>query len=149
MRIALDETLRLVAAACVTAHDPWWLIGSAAVALHGAPVDDIADVDVLMSLADADALLRAAGVDPAPGIPDARFRSLLFGTWRAPPLPVEVMAGLDVAADDGWRRIAPETRIPVALGGETLFVPARDELGAILTAFGRPKDLERARLLRL
>lgn len=131
-----------------SARDPWWIIGSAAVALHNAPESTIADVDLLMSVADAGAALRSLGIDPVRGKPDARFRSVVFGTWDGAPLPVEIMAGLDVAGAAGWRPVQPESRVAVQVDDITLYVPSRRELGAILKSFGRPKDIERARLLR-
>lgn len=144
----LHDTLREVARLTAAARDPWWLIGSAAVALHDAPVAAIADVDLLMSVADAREALRSLGIEPLPGRPDALFRSAVFGTWDGAPLPVEIMAGLDVAGAAGWRPVQPQSRVAVHVDDDiTLYVPSRPELGAILASFGRPKDLERARLL--
>ena len=145
----LHDTLQEVAALTAGARDPWWIIGSAAVALHNAPETTIADVDLLMSVADAGAALRSLGIEPVPGRPDARFRSAVFGIWDGAPLPVEIMAGLDVAGAAGWRPVQPQSRVAVRIDDITLYVPSRQELGAILESFGRPKDLERARLLRL
>ena len=75
------------------------------------------------------------------------FRSSVFGTWSAPPLPVEIMGDLSLATPAGWRPVRPETREAVAVEGQRLFVPAAGELIALLRSFGRPKDLARIRLL--
>lgn len=53
------------------------------------------------------------------------------------------MADLELCTADGWQPVRPLTR--VARGG--VFVPDREELRAILRAFGREKDLARAALL--
>jgi hypothetical protein len=137
----------MVAELCVPAADPWWVISSAAVALHGAPVDKVRDVDLLMSGRDARAALMRIGVQPDAGHATDLFRSAVFGTWRGPPLPVEIFGDFEFAGPDGWMRIAPRSREPVSIGDHILFVPSAAELRQMLIGFGRPKDLARARLL--
>jgi hypothetical protein len=136
----LAASLAEVRAAAAGARDPWWIIGSAAMALHGTADLVVGDVDLLMSRSDAAALLRAKGVEPAPGEAGGRFRSDVFGRWRAGAYVVETMGGFHV---DGIE-LVPETRL--AAGG--LYVPSVGELIAMCEMFGRPKDEERARLLR-
>ncbi|MGI8930816.1 MAG: hypothetical protein ACR2FK_00330 [Sphingomicrobium sp.] len=140
----LDETLAEIAESLAGAEAPWWIIGSAAVALHGADVGRIADVDVLVGRADAVRLCRTWGLSPAQNTGDGKFRSSLFACWRGSPLPVEVMADTQVFADGGWHPVHFETRQATAGG---LFVPARAELVAMLKLFGRTKDLRRAAAL--
>lgn len=144
--VALVETLAAVADLLAAARHPWWMIGSAAVALHGAAVD-VADVDVLLAEDDARDILRSSGLRPCPGQPDRQFQSTLFARWQDPPLMVEFMSGLQIAAPHGWTLITLSTRVPVAVGGATLFVPSRAELHQLLLRFGRAKDLTRATLL--
>ncbi|MEA3000358.1 MAG: hypothetical protein QOK17_2191 [Sphingomonadales bacterium] len=127
-------------AAAAAASDRWWIIGSAATALHGVRGLTVGDVDLLMSRRDAAALLRSKGVEPAPGEPGGRFRSDVFGRWRAGAYVVEVMGGFHVEGIE----LVPETRI--AAGG--LYVPSVGELIAMCELFGRPKDKERTQLLR-
>lgn len=141
------QTLQAVAQAMAGAHDPWWIIGSAAVALHGAGPLIVADVDVLLSPVDALRLLPGLGVDPMRGSDHPAFRSEVFGTWRAHPLPVEFMAGFRHRRGADWVPVAPRTREAVHLGSAALHVPSRDELLEIIVSFGRPKDRVRARLL--
>ena len=143
----LRQTLNMVADMTAPAADPWWVISSAAVALHGAAVDDVRDVDLLMSARDAALALTRVGVEPRPGQATEQFRSAIFGTWHGPPLPVEIFGDFDFAGPDGWSRVAPATREPVAVGDRILFVPSAAELRQMLIGFGRPKDLARARLL--
>ena len=147
MTPALRETLVAVAGATKQAVDPWWIIGSAEVALVGGEVRDVRDVDVLMSRRDAHAFLRRVGSAPATRDPDALFRSEVFGTWNEPPLAVDVMGGFSLFSGGMWRPVSPGTREPVGIQDQTLFVPSREELRALLLDFGREKDIARAALI--
>jgi hypothetical protein len=142
----LRSTLLTIADAMRDARDSWWIISSAAAALHGAEVT-VADVDLLVSRRDGEALLARLGPTKAPA-PSDRFRSDLFGCWSGAPLPVDIMAGFEVLAPDGWREIRPATRIAIPLGDATLHVPSIPELIAHCHLFGRPKDLARAAILQ-
>ena len=126
------------------AEAPWWIIGSAAVALHGGDPGEIRDVDVIVGHADAERYLRRLGLPNAATTNDRLFRSDLFARWREPALPVELMAGLKVKASSGWAPLVIHTREAV---GDGLYAPSRAELRAILLGFGRPKDLRRAAAL--
>ena len=138
----------MMAHAAEGAHDDWWVIGSAAVALHGAAVCDVRDVDLMMSPRDASAFLdRVGGIRQEAGF-SMRFRSDVFGRWHAPPLPVEAFGGFRVHGSDGWQTVHFATREPVALADGHVYVPSAEELIRLLHAFGRPKDLKRAALLR-
>lgn len=134
----LSATLDAVVLAMADAREPWWIIGSAAVVLHGAATS-VADVDVLCGEVDARALIAALGGEVLAPAADPVFRSAVFGRCAATPLPVEVMAGLTVhgapvrLATREWRGGAP--------------TPLRAELAALLRRFGREKDLARAALL--
>lgn len=157
---ALAATLGAVGAAMADARAPWWIIGSAAVALHGAVADragatggdpgPVGDVDVLLDLADAQRLFAAIGLDPRPGAAHAAFRSQLFGRWTAPPMTVEFMAGFEHRSKGGWHPVRPTSREVIPLrdvAGTVVFVPDRADLASILGRFGRPKDGVRAAYL--
>ena len=137
----------MTAEAMRDAQEPWWVISSAAVALLGATPIEVGDVDVLMSVEDARRLMDRLGVVPIEGSASSLFRSILFGRWETPPLIVEIMAGFYVATGLGWIEVLPRTRVPVLVGGSVVYVPDRAELAEMLRLFGRPKDLERVRLL--
>ncbi|WP_147276284.1 hypothetical protein [Sphingomonas aracearum] len=134
---------RIMAGAC----DPWWVIASAAVALHGADPGHVADVDVLLSVADARRILPAIGVELQGGSAHPAFRSSIFGRWTGTALPVEFMADFHHRSDGAWLPVRPATRQSVEVEGAMVFVPEKGELQAMLTAFGRPKDMARARSL--
>ncbi|MDN4630934.1 hypothetical protein QCD71_05375 [Sphingomonas sp. PsM26] len=141
---ALTLTLRAVGEVMQAAHDPWWVIASAAVALHGVELNDVADVDVLLSIGDARRLFAALDITPHPQADHPQFRSDLFGTWMAAPLPVELMAGFRYRTAHGWQAVRPQTRVAVDVVGVSVFVLDRAELSALLYGFGRPKDHVRA-----
>ena len=143
----LEETLAEVADVAADASEPWWIIGSAAAALHGAHVTDIRDIDLMMSPADARQFLQRVGVPSTPDTGHLKFRSKVFGTWRMPPLPVEIFAGFSLADSEGWRPVLLQTRQAESVAGRTLYVPSKSELRELLLSFGRPKDLERVRQL--
>lgn len=129
------------------AQDPWWVIASAAVALHGADPGHVSDVDVLLSVADAMRILPRIGVQLRSGSAHPTFHSRIFGIWTGTALPVEFMADFQRLSGEGWLSVQPATRQAVEVDGVIIFVPERLELQALLAAFGRPKDIERARRL--
>jgi hypothetical protein len=131
-----------------TAQDPWWLIGSAAVKLHGGDPGTIADVDVIVSRRDLDALYQRLPLTDTPDAGKPMFLSQRFGRWADPPLHVEFMAGLTLREDDEWHPVQPQTRQDFDIGGTIVFAPEREELIALLRRFGRDKDLARAASLQ-
>lgn len=110
----------------------WSLIGSGALILLGAPVDEAADLDVVTSV-DGAGRLRAAWTgwleDISPKAPDGPFRSEDFARYATPWGPVEVMGGLRIRGQP----FAPREPLP-----------SIDEQLRILRLFGRPKDLAKA-----
>src|SRR6476661_4984183 len=116
MTPALSQTLAMIAAAAQSATDRWWLIGSAAVVLHGGSVEAVKDVDLMMSPSDAEAFLRRTGGHVGGAQPSNRFRSKIFGVWSAPPVPIEVFGGFRLAADRQWRDVVIASREPVTVG---------------------------------
>ncbi|KQO13220.1 hypothetical protein [Sphingomonas sp. Leaf242] len=143
----LLETLVKTADAMSDAQDPWWVISSAAVALHRVTPIEVGDVDLLMSVGDARRLMDKLGVAPIEDGEREMFRSTLFARWQTPPLVVEIMAGFHVATGAGWTEVLPRTRVPIIVQGRVVYMPDRVELAEMLRLFGRPKDLERVRLL--
>ncbi len=147
---ALFVTLtELVPELHVHCAEPWCLIGSAAALLLGAEVS-VADVDVLVSHADADALMalwverREAAHVPSDG---DRFRSH-FARFRFTGVPVELMGGLELRTGDGWQPVQPGRLVLAALRGGAVPVPSIDDQIRLFESFGRPKDASRAAALR-
>jgi len=144
MTAPLAETLSMLAQAVQDAEDDWWLIGSAAVVLHGGQVPLLKDVDLMMSARDAEAVLRRVGGKRGGAEPSERFQSDIFGVWSEPPVPIEIFGGFRLATGGAWREVSFATREPVAVGSAHVFVPSAAELVRLLHSFGRAKDLERA-----
>lgn len=143
----LTASLKAIGTLMSTAQEPWWIIASAAVALHSADPGHVGDVDVLLGIADAIRILPSIGIEPRPGSEHADFQSSIFGTWNGTSLPVEFMAGFRHRREGTWRPVLPATRHAIEVGGTTVFVPDRVELRYLLSTFGRPKDIERSRRL--
>ena len=143
----LRHTLVMLADALRGARDPWWIISSAAVALHGVAPIMVGDVDVLTSVGDARRLMEKIGIVPVTDGANSVFKSTLFARWETPPLVVEIMAGFYVATSKRWTEVSPRTRVPILVDGCSVYVPDRAELAGMLLLFGRQKDLERVRLL--
>lgn len=146
LNAALAATLDVIARASRAARDPWWLIGSAAMALHGAEVE-VGDVDVLTSIGDVEAFRLALDGAQIPSRPSDRFRSRLFIEAVGAPLKIEIMAGFEVLQAGVWRPVAPTTRQAITWKRHDVFVPDLAELADLCRLFGRPKDLERATTL--
>ena len=137
----MQESLARLSALLCDAEAPWWIIGSAAVALHGGDPGEIQDIDVLLGHMDAERYFRRLNLRNAAPSDDPLFRSDLFARWLEPALPVELMAGLKVKARRGWSPLSIRTRVKVENG---VYVPSREELRSILRCFGRDKDIRRA-----
>ena len=130
-------------------RDPWTLIGSGAAWLVGARVT-VADLDVLTSTRDAETLIdhwrmRLGATTAAAGA--ERFRSR-FGRFVFPGLAVEIMGGLEVADEAGWEPVRVGEIMTVDVAGMRVPIPPVEEQIRVLESFGRPKDRQRAALLK-
>ena len=139
----LLETLAAVADRLAGLAEPWWVIGSAAAALHGLEDTTVGDVDIVTSTAAAGRLLPARGLVAVDDDGTGLFRSDIFTRLIGLPLKVEILGGLHVRG----RPLAIETRIAVPIGANPVYLPSRAELIGILRLFGRPKDIARAAAL--
>jgi hypothetical protein len=131
-------------------HEPWWLIGSAALHVSGVLDIRVHDIDVLVTDADAMRLLAhwRERIDDAfqPERTDL-FRSR-FGRIGGFALPVEVMGNLELRRGGEWQPVWPTDRIEVEWRGLYLAVPGLSAQCVILETFGRPKDLAKAEAVR-
>lgn len=141
---AVQESLTRLATLLQDAIEPWWIIGSTAVALHGGRPGQIRDIDVVLGHDDADRYFRRLKLPNLAPNSDPHFRSDLFAAWTETAVTIELMSGLKVNRAGRWERLSIKTREEVSPG---LFVPSRHELRAILVSFGREKDLQRAATL--
>jgi hypothetical protein len=143
----LARTLKTLTAAAPQLADDWWVVGSAGMALAGAAGLEPPDVDLLTSERDARRLAEIWNLSITPPVPSQRFRSKVFVRAAVAPLPIEIMAGLEVMAKDRWVPLRPGTRVAAPHPAGTIFIPSVAEQIAICRLFGRPKDLARIPLL--
>jgi hypothetical protein len=146
---ALACSLSELAQLATAWRDPWWIIGSAAVVLHGVRDVAAADVDILLSEQDAHCVRNARQLAlalPQP-LPHPLFRSEVFLAVQTSGLPLELMAGFCVARAGTWQPVTLATREPVILPFGTVYVPGIRELLGLFHLFGREKDLLRAKLV--
>lgn len=140
---ALAASLDAVAAAAPHLEDDWWLFGSAGMLLLGVQGLDPPDVDLLVSLRDAQRLVALWGAEVVPG-GGPLFRSTLFAKAAVQDgRPIEIMAGLQVREGAAWGEVLPRTRQAHGWNGGRLFTPSAAEQIEICRRFGRPKDLMR------
>jgi hypothetical protein len=76
-----------------------------------------------------------------------RFRSR-FARFLFPGMPVEVMGGLELHTAQGWQRVRIRDVTQIIHAGVEVPIPSPTEQIRILESFGRPKDTQRAALLR-
>ena len=145
---AEQNALRQIAALVSDASDPWWILGSAAMALIGVDPGEIRDIDVLVSTRDARALMRRDGIENAADGGRESYRSAVFMRTQADTLTVEIMAGYDIRRGDIWEPVAPASREKLMVGDATLFVPSREEQISLLKRLGRDKDRRRLQLFK-
>lgn len=144
---ALSSALDVVAEGVADLLDPWWVFGSAGMALVGVPGLTPPDVDLIVTPRDAVTLLKRWDAEPLTGAPSPLFRSQIFAKAQVTALPIEIMAGFEAFSDGQWSPVIPSTREEIAWNGRRLFTPVAAEQAAICRRFGRPKDLARVALL--
>ena len=143
----LIATLHILADAARELEDPWWVFGGAAMALAGLDDLHVPDVDVMASPRDARRLLDALHGQPMADPGEGLFRSQVFGQILTTPVPIDVMARMDVRSGGDWSPVAFETRQPVEVEGVIIPIPTIAEQIAVCRMFGRSKDLQRAERL--
>ena len=145
----LGTTLETLAekAAEADLRDPWWVFGGAAMALVGLTDWRVPDIDVLTSPDDARRLAVALGASVVDDPGEGQFRSRVYARASGLPVPIEIMAELEVRTGAEWRPVRFGTRLPVAAGRHLVHIPARHEQIVMARQFGRPKDLVRAEAL--
>ena len=140
-------SLDILVSAARELQDPWWVFGGAAMMLSGLRDWRAPDIDIMCSPRDARRLIEGLHgqvvEDPGEGL----FRSQVFGQILTTPVPLDVMAAMDVRAGGEWTPVCFSTRVPVAVDDFTVFMPSIAEQIETCRLFGRPKDLQRAEML--
>lgn len=142
------STIVRLAAFLEETSDPWWILGSAAVALSGVDPGGVRDIDVLVSLPDACRLMETKALPNDADGGGALFRSEIFLRPDLGDVPVEIMANYAIRQGNVWRPVTLQTRETVSVGGATVYLPDLSEQMALFERMGRPKDLCRLDILR-
>ena len=122
----LESVLNLVARDCSALADPWWVFGSAGMALVGVPGLAPPDVDLIVSERDAATLVAAWKAAPVAAAPSPLFRSKVFAKARVAALPIEIMAGFEAFSAGSWAPVGPACallRCRVMLPGPPMYLP--------------------------
>ena len=82
----LAAALDVVAEGCADLADPWWVFGSAGMALVGVPGLTPPDVDLIVSERDARRLLDRWNTAPLEAAASPLFRSAIFAKAQVPCL---------------------------------------------------------------
>ena len=106
---SLVTALGMTAYAALPAVEPWWIIGNAAVALHGVTLP-VANVDLLLAPSDATRVLQQMETPVTRDGGQGRFRSEVFGRWRGSVIPIDVLGGFQVLHKGCWIEVRPMTR---------------------------------------
>jgi hypothetical protein len=123
--------------------DPWWVLGSAAMALIGVDPGEIRDIDVLVSASDAEALMTTYSLPNEADGGTEGFRSTYFLKPDLGDVPVEVMGGYQIRTGGLWTPVEPLSRQRITIDNAKIYIPNRNEQIEILKQLGRPKDLAR------
>ncbi|ESQ77142.1 hypothetical protein ABAC402_01720 [Asticcacaulis sp. AC402] len=143
----LDVSLGRIVAAAPDVDD-WWLIGSVAARLSGIDLEP-EDVDVLGSRDTIEAFVHNLGGGVIAGSGSDLFRSTPFVRVAvAGGLAIEMMGDLHLNTG-GWQPLTVKTRVAVPTATGIVYIPSLAEQADIFESFGRPKDLAKARLIRL
>lgn len=148
-RAALEALYADLAPALAGLNELWCVIGSAAMLIGGAPVEDCPDLDIMTTERGAEALEAAweARRDRAYAPGGAELFRSRFSAYAFPTGRVEVMGDLLLLRDGVWKPVAIPTAVEGWLGGMSVNIPDRAAQIDLFRLFGRPKDLAKAALL--
>lgn len=121
-------------------RSPWWVIGPAAVALYGAEVGTLKEIDVVISPGDSRALESRLTCKKLrrDGTPLLRARTTLVANLGE--MPVAFHSWLETREGGTWQPFALERRKPIEVGEALMPVPARDDLIDMLRRYGTGHD---------
>jgi hypothetical protein len=71
----------------------------------------------------------------------------VFGRLELGGYTVEVMGGFHLHDGAGWREVVPRSRAEMRIGAALIYAPSIQELIEMCRLFGRPKDMQRQKLL--
>ena len=136
-------TLRCLVDLMGASKDPWWIITSAATALHTLDWSDVRDIDVMVSRRDARMLLASAPFMDRTDGGTEKFRSSLYATLDLPGLPIDIFADFEICRHGHWSRVLPATRLSLEIEAGLVYTASIREQLAITKALDRAKDASR------
>ena len=142
------SSLKLLSGLLTDLHQPWWLIGPAAVGVLGGEPGKFTRLEVVMSPGDGRRISEAHDMPlvPGPATPLKRARKSL--TLPLGGLNAVLMVQVEQHVGGRWVAVNPKSRVATDLGdGRQVFTPNPAELAAILRLSGRASDIARAESL--
>jgi hypothetical protein len=142
-------TLKEASHSLLLLKDNFYLIGSAALSLSGVKLDELYDIDILVSDRDADFLRAEWGNQLINGniTTDDELFSSKFARYKFSILYIEIMGDLKVNKRGIWERLEITENESIAVGNFEVKIPTLDEQKRILQLFGREKDKKRIKLI--
>ena len=102
MRPEFVQTLAFLAGIAERAGVTPVLFGTGVLELRGIGDFHATDLDVILGVEEARAMVAAAGIDPGEESGNDRFRSRVHVHLGGAPLVIDVMADMSIRAPDGW-----------------------------------------------
>jgi hypothetical protein len=129
--------------------DDFYLIGSAALILSGIKIENIYDLDILVSDRDADFLMAEWGnrriIEHAPK--DNELFSSKFARYKFSELDIEILGELKVNKMGIWEKLEISDSQSITIDDFEIKTPTLNEQKRILQLFGRKKDKDRLKLI--
>lgn len=144
----LATVLHRLAEELETCRDPWCIFGGASMVLRGLENGPIRDVDVLVSLHDARAIMDRLALPNLAAGGTSLFRSKVLLHADFGPLPVEIMADMQICHDGQWHAVTPGEPDMIRFGGINIPIARILDQMRISHLSGREKDVRRGKLLR-
>jgi len=130
-------------------RDDFYLIGSAALILSGIKIENIYDLDILVSDRDADFLMVEWGnrliIEHV--TKDNELFSSKFARYKFSELDIEILGELKVNKVGVWERLEISDSQSITIDDFEIKTPTLNEQKRILQLFGRKKDKDRLKLI--
>ncbi len=131
-----------------TLDDNWFIIGSSGLILGGINLKNTSDIDILVSVRDAQKL-KMAWKDQRITDFDSSDTELFqsdFSRYNFGVLDIEIIGGLKVYNSGQWIPLIINEDITISSPYFEVKIPTLEEQKRILLLFGREKDLEKVQL---
>jgi len=140
LRPALVATLQHLHSLSTRAGISPVLFGTAVLELQGLGDFEATDLDVIVSVEEARALARAAGVDPGHGTGNDRFSSEVHLNLEGAPLVIDVMADMSIRGHAGWQLFEVGETAELDIAGHRFRVVSLYDLLRFYRLADRDKD---------